>query len=83
MFLDDLQWCDTAVEIIESLLFDEPIRGLLILLAYRDNEVDENHPVQNIVSRVQQNDNRVNLTDIRLSNLAAGDLNQLVLQSPM
>src|SRR5439155_1316010 len=41
LFLDDLQWLDTAtLDLLEDLLTHPDVRHLLIIGAYRDNEVD-------------------------------------------
>ncbi|MEM9004770.1 MAG: serine/threonine-protein kinase PknK, partial [Cyanobacteria bacterium P01_F01_bin.86] len=46
IFLDDLQWADSASLSLFKLLIDEAENGyLLILGAYRDNEVFPNHPL--------------------------------------
>jgi hypothetical protein len=40
LFLDDLQWLDTAtLELLERLITDPDVRHLLLIGAYRDNEV--------------------------------------------
>ena len=44
LFLDDLQWADTASLKLLQLMLTEPERGhLLIIGAYRDNEVGDGH----------------------------------------
>ncbi|WP_437274930.1 AAA family ATPase [Sorangium sp. So ce375] len=46
LFLDDLQWADPAsLRILERLLTDVEGNHLLIVGAYRDNEVDAAHPL--------------------------------------
>jgi PAS domain S-box-containing protein len=46
LFLDDLQWLDTAtMDLLESILVESEIRHLLLVGAYRDNEVDAAHPL--------------------------------------
>lgn len=46
IFLDDLQWADTAsLKLLES-LFDTPEKSsLFVILAYRDKEVESAHPL--------------------------------------
>jgi predicted ATPase/GAF domain-containing protein len=42
--IDDLQWTDASTpELLSSLLADEGLRHVLVLGAYRDNELDEDH----------------------------------------
>ncbi|RME21349.1 MAG: GAF domain-containing protein [Deltaproteobacteria bacterium] len=52
LFFDDLQWADAAtLEIIESLVVaGHP--GLLVIGAYRDDEVDHAHPLTAILDRL-------------------------------
>ncbi|XXX73135.1 ATP-binding sensor histidine kinase [Sorangium sp. So ce134] len=46
VFLDDLQWADAAsLRVIELLMTDAELRGLLVIGAYRDNEVGAAHPL--------------------------------------
>lgn len=46
IFLDDLQWVDAAtLRLIDLLMTDEDMQYLLLIGAYRDNEVDFSHPL--------------------------------------
>jgi predicted ATPase len=46
LFLDDLQWIDPAtLDLLEDLLTGAELRHLLLIGAYRDNEVDASHPL--------------------------------------
>ena len=46
LFLDDLQWLDTAtLDLIEHLVTHSEVRRLLLVGAYRDNEVGPAHPL--------------------------------------
>jgi PAS domain S-box-containing protein len=46
LFLDDLQWLDVAtLSFIEDLLSHPDVKHLLIVGAYRDNEVSPSHPL--------------------------------------
>jgi PAS domain S-box-containing protein len=46
LFLDDLQWLDAAtLDLIVDLLTQADVRNLLLVGAYRDNEVDAGHPL--------------------------------------
>ena len=45
LFLDDLQWLDAAtLDLLEDLLIQADVQHLLLIGAYRDNEVDAAHP---------------------------------------
>src|ERR1700754_2559345 len=46
LFLDDLQWLDVAtLDLLEDLLTQSDIKHLLLIGAYRDNEVSATHPL--------------------------------------
>ncbi|WP_237396670.1 AAA family ATPase [Okeania sp. KiyG1] len=56
IFLDDLQWADLAsLRLIEQILFAEKTEYLLLLGAYRNNEVDVGHPLLNYLEIIQKN----------------------------
>jgi PAS domain S-box-containing protein len=46
LFLDDLQWLDSAtLDLIEDLLTQSDVPHLMLIGAYRDNEVNSSHPL--------------------------------------
>ncbi|HEX8536751.1 MAG TPA: AAA family ATPase, partial [Cystobacter sp.] len=46
VFLDDLQWADLpSLGLIEQVLTDPDMKHLLLIGAYRDNEIDAAHPL--------------------------------------
>jgi predicted ATPase len=46
LFLDDLQWLDTAtLELLTHLMIEPEARYLLLIGAYRDNDVSPSHPL--------------------------------------
>src|SRR4028119_675083 len=75
MFLDDLQWADSAsLKLLQLLMQD---RGhLLVLGAYRDNEVSPTHPFMLTVDEIVKSGAVVNT--ITLQPLSLPDINQLV-----
>ncbi len=75
MFLDDLQWADSASLKLLQLLMAET-NHLLILGAYRDNEVSPAHPFMLTVDEIIKTGVVVNT--ITLQPLSLVDLNQLV-----
>jgi len=75
MFLDDLQWADSASLKLLQLLMED--RGhLLVLGAYRDNEVSPTHAFMLTVDEIVKSGAVVNT--ITLQPLSLADLNQLV-----
>ncbi len=77
VFLDDLQWADSAsLKLIQILMNDQNSGYLLLLGAYRDNEVSSSHRLVQTVEQIQQAGAIVN--NIVLSPLDIGSVNQLM-----
>ncbi|MGV7212926.1 AAA family ATPase [Bradyrhizobium sp. UFLA05-112] len=63
LFLDDLQWLDSAtLDLIEHLLAHPDVRHLLLIGAYRDNEVGPAHPLARTLARIRDAGGRVQET---------------------
>ena len=63
LFLDDLQWLDTAtLEILEHLATHSEVTHLLLVGAYRDNEVGPSHPLRRILGAIRAAGGRVQET---------------------
>ncbi|HVH46835.1 MAG TPA: ATP-binding sensor histidine kinase [Labilithrix sp.] len=55
LFIDDLQWIDSgSLSLIEDLLLQPQTRHLLVLGAYRDNEVGPSHPLMLTLDKVRR-----------------------------
>ncbi|MBE9070100.1 AAA family ATPase, partial [Leptolyngbya cf. ectocarpi LEGE 11479] len=55
LFLDDLQWADTAsLNLLHLLLSDTQTESLLVIGAYRSNEVSDTHPLMRTLTGLQQ-----------------------------
>ena len=55
LFLDDLQWLDAAtLDVLEDLLVQEDLAHLLVVGAYRDNEVGPTHPLMRKLSAIRR-----------------------------
>ncbi|MEG4210801.1 AAA family ATPase [Microcoleus sp. S13_B4] len=77
IFLDDLQWADSAsLKLIQLLTSDRDRRYLLLIGAYRDNEVSPVHPLVLTLSDIQQTGATVNT--ITLAPLDCFNLNCLI-----
>ena len=60
IFLDDLQWVDAAtLELLLSILTDSDPRALLVIGAYRDNEVGADHPLSIASDRLERGGARI------------------------
>ncbi|MDB5042466.1 MAG: histidine kinase [Candidatus Eremiobacteraeota bacterium] len=77
LFLDDLQWLDAAtLALMEDLLTHADVRHLLLVGAYRDNEVSPSHPLMRTLEAIHKSGARVQ--EIVLSPLALDDVSRLV-----
>ncbi|MDJ0520203.1 MAG: serine/threonine-protein kinase PknK, partial [Trichodesmium sp. MO_231.B1] len=77
IFLDDLQWADSASLNLLKVLINESETGyLLVLGAYRDNEVFPAHPLMLTLDEIQKQD--ANINTITLTPLNKKDVTQLV-----
>src|SRR6267378_1710948 len=80
LFLDDLQWLDAAtLDLLEDLLTHQDVRHLLIIGAYRDNEVDSTHPLQRMLDAIRQVG--AVAQEITLSPLTGVDLGRLIAEA--
>lgn len=71
IFLDDLQWADSAtLKLLASIMTDEKSEYLFLIGAYRDNEVSPTHPLIMTVEGLLEKGatvNRITLTPLALS----------------
>ncbi|MGI0489128.1 trifunctional serine/threonine-protein kinase/ATP-binding protein/sensor histidine kinase [Pantanalinema rosaneae CENA516] len=77
MFLDDLQWADSAsLHLLHLLMAESAIPCLLVIGAYRDHEVSPVHPLSLMLESLSQAN--VPVRTIALAPLSQDSLNQLV-----
>src|SRR5580704_11062459 len=80
LFLDDLQWLDSAtLDLMEDLLIQPDVKHLLLIGAYRDNEVGPTHPLRSKLEAMRRAG--VMLQEIALAPLTSEDMEQLVANS--
>ncbi|MBC1220656.1 AAA family ATPase, partial [Nostoc sp. UCD120] len=77
VFLDDLQWADLAsLKLIQLLITDAEIQYLLLIGAYRDNEVDASHSLMLVLQEIEKNSSNVQI--VHCQNLKITHVCQLV-----
>jgi PAS domain S-box-containing protein len=77
LFLDDLQWLDAAtLDLLEELLTRSDLHHLMLIGAYRDNEVDTSHPLMRKLDTIKSTGGKV--AEITLAPLAREHLGQLI-----
>ncbi|MPW23383.1 AAA family ATPase [Paraburkholderia sp. CNPSo 3157] len=80
LFLDDLQWLDAAtLDLFEDLLTGPDLQYLLLIGAYRNNEVDAGHPLMRKLQTIRKTGVRVD--EIALAPLARQHVGQLVAEA--
>src|SRR5579872_6338083 len=80
LFLDDLQWLDAAtLDLLEDLLTRTDLQHLLLIGAYRDNEVNATHPLVRKLDAIRQAG--ATLQEIVLTPLDRDDLDQLLMDT--
>ena len=80
LFLDDLQWVDvTTLDLLEDLLTRSDLQHLLLIGAYRDNEVDALHPLMRKLQAIRNAG--VKIEAITVAPLAQDDLQRLIAEA--
>jgi PAS domain S-box-containing protein len=77
LFLDDLQWLDAAtLELLEHLITGPEVRHLLLVGAYRNNEVSSSHPLTRTLDAIRKAG--ATMREIVLMPLGLDDVDRLV-----
>jgi PAS domain S-box-containing protein len=77
LFLDDLQWLDAAtLDLLDHLVTHPKVRHLLLVGAYRDNEISPSHPLLRTLDAIRKAGALVQ--EISLAPLAQEDLGRLL-----
>jgi PAS domain S-box-containing protein len=77
VFLDDLQWIDAAsLSLLHTLLTNVGVSHILVIGAYRDNEVDAFHPLTMSIEALLKE--QVRIGQMTLGNLSEETVNELI-----
>lgn len=77
IFLDDLQWADNAsLELLKIVSIAKDSGYLFIIGSYRDNEMDELHPLKIVVDELDRQG--VTINHLKLNGIGLEDVNELV-----
>jgi PAS domain S-box-containing protein len=80
ILLDDLQWLDvTTLDLIETLLARSDLRHLLLIGAYRHNEVDAKHLLTQKLAATRESGAQVQ--EISLASITRGDVEQFTVDA--
>lgn len=79
LFIDDLQWADSAsLDLLRALMLN-PNNNFLCICAYRDNEVSQAHPFPITVNQLREQGTRIE--QIHLDNLSLDNIENLLADS--
>ncbi len=77
LFIDDLQWVDSAsLDLLEQLLANPRSHHLLVIGAYRDNEVTPAHPLLRTLEEIEKAGTEIGR--IQVGNLGQEDVSALI-----
>ncbi len=77
LFLDDMQWADAAsLNLVKTLLVEDEVENLLVILSYRSNEVNAAHPLLLTLEEVYKS--TVSYQKITAENLTEDEVAQLI-----
>src|SRR5262249_3888141 len=80
LFLDDLQWLDEAtLDLVDILLTQSDLPNLLLIGAFRDNEVDADHALRRKLDAIRSAGGKVE--EIALAPLASKHFTQLIAEA--
>jgi predicted ATPase/signal transduction histidine kinase/CheY-like chemotaxis protein len=81
LFLDDLQWLDAAtLDLLEHLVTHPEVRYLLLIGAYRDNEVRPFDPLMRTLDEIRRSP-AARVSEVALAPLALHDVERLIADS--
>lgn len=80
LFIDDLQWVDSgSLNLLEYILTDSNLSHVLLIGAYRSNEVDDFHPLHQFIESMRKSEK--NIQAIKLGPLSTQEFNTLFMDT--
>ncbi|MBE9227626.1 AAA family ATPase [Phormidium sp. LEGE 05292] len=80
IFLDDLQWADLAsLRFLQLLMTDSESQYLMVIGAYRDNEVSPEHPLVQTVEKIKTGE--ILVTELHLKPLAQQHVREFIVDT--
>ncbi|MBE0544412.1 MAG: AAA family ATPase [Verrucomicrobia bacterium] len=77
LFLDDWQWADAAsCELLQQMQVGMTLRNLLVIVSYRDNEVDSGHPLMTAVDKLRND--AVPVVALQIENITVADVRAIL-----
>lgn len=80
LFLDDLQWSDAVtLDLLKRISLESEIQSLLIVGAYREDEVQDSHPLALQIREMEEMG--IVIMKIKIGNLSSSDVKSLVAEA--
>ncbi|MEO1052918.1 MAG: ATP-binding sensor histidine kinase [Bacteroidota bacterium] len=80
LFVDDLQWADHAsLRLLRALLSDKSMQYVLVIGAYRNNEVDASHPLMLLINDLEKQGQAAE--QIEINDIALDHVQQLIAET--
>lgn len=80
LFIDDLQWADSSsLSLLNVLMSNKELNYFMCICAYRDNEVNSEHPFIVTVAGIREKGG--NVSEIKIGNLGKENAQQLISDS--
>ncbi len=80
LFIDDWQWADAAsCELLKQMQVGTTLRCLLVIVSYRDNEVDSSHPLMAAVDQLRNDE--VPVVTLQIENITVQDVRAILVDT--
>jgi len=80
LFLDDMQWADRAtLNLLRTILVSSDVGSLLVIMAYRDSEVEQSHPFVRLLEDLRAS--HVPVHELKLAPLKLEHVAELLIDS--
>ena len=77
LFIDDMQWAGIdSFELLKQLQVGKTLRYLLVVVAYRDNEINSVHPLLSTLDELKRND--VPITELKVKNITQNSVVEIL-----
>ncbi len=77
VFLDDLQWIDAAsLNLLQTIMSGDGVSNMLVIGAYRDNEVDISHPLMVMIESLREQGAKID--QLMLEKISQQTVNELI-----
>lgn len=77
VFLDDVQWADSSsIQLLKVLMADSDLKNLMIVCAYRSNEVSPDHAVSHLINDLEKANHRIH--QLKLENLGSESVAEML-----